>query len=275
MSVADVFEQDRFFHVTPEEAVQEVKRTGLQPARVTGKTNFPDLFVDPDCVYLWPTVSAAQHYVWGGNGAQHRAQRRMILEASGIALGDIHPDQEFFANWHDTVAYDPDDPDSAELFQLVREDLGDHAPDLDDELTFAESARLIGLLSPKARLLLANVAALRGEALMCRREIPSAQLSALTLNTWDTVVEKFDEEHPEFSTDAHLLGDRDEERFEALDSWMMTQGREIVEEDEYRQRLTDDPDELAYTDDLKYYSVTPLTALHSRGRVDDMQLASS
>jgi hypothetical protein len=129
---------------------------------------------------------------------------------------------------------------------------------------------MIPLLSQETCILLANVCAVDGAALMVRESQPAERLRQVLLNCWEDLVDRFDQEHPELNV---WQGDNcdetlEERRDEALDEWLEANFAGcVLEEDDLRKTIENlSSCELATNDEIVYYSTLPLIESPEIGR---------
>jgi hypothetical protein len=262
MDLAPALAEKRFYHVACRQDLENISEQGLVPSGVSGRErNFGEYDIDPECVYLWPSIGNAQAYAYE-HPERFVGSARIIfqVEAPG-AYESLCPDQEDLArHWEDFESEYPE-----EVLTRAQNELGDVAPPLGEKPTFAQSAEMIRKLSTETRLLLANYCALRGDALMVRGSIPVAELALAELNDIESLQERFSEEHPElnpYDNEDDESGEREEAYYQAMDEWMLEQlgGGECVDENELKEQLQD-PSELVENLELRYYNLRPLAEL--------------
>lgn len=271
IDMSPALKENRFYHVTHRDQLEDIRLLGLRPGAEVGNANFDynDWPRDPECVYLWPAVGNAQEYADCDQQKFGRG-RHAIIEVQGLDLGALCPDQEELRRlWEEPEGFAMGEELKARIIQEVgRSWVGDRVVLADEtQLEIPVALEVIPLLRQETRILLANVCAVDGVALMVREPQPPERLQQVVLNCWEDLVDRFNAEHPEL--DPYSGDDYDEEmetrRDEALDEWLCSNfSAAVISEDEMHEKMADCSScELAANEEIIYYSVLPLVDLEA------------
>jgi hypothetical protein len=216
--VAGALRRQRFYHVTCTDRMDVIAADGLRPrcdAQVD--TNFSDYPSDERSVYLWPSVSIAQHYLTYPPSPSVGATDRAILEVRDVDFGELRPDQEALCDLWAAA----EEPEIVALLENVRAAAGDDIPAVGSaDLTYEQALDVIDRIDQRMRVLLANVCADRGQPVMVRQAFTPGNVSRLELACIENMSELFYEEFDDEGFDPDDMEAMDA-RDEQFDDWMV------------------------------------------------------